>query len=92
MANLKSSKKKARQSEKKRVVNASRKTEIKSIIKKFLSAVENKEEKSKVQNMLNEIASKLGRAKSKGVIHGNTIARKLSNLTKRFNQTYASPK
>lgn len=90
MANTKSAKKRARQSEKRRLINLARKTEIKTTVKKFLTLVEQAKEKEKAQKLLNEITAKLARAKSKGVIHRNTASRKLSGLTKQFNKAYAN--
>lgn len=88
MANIKSAKKKAKQSEKRRLVNLARTSDIKTTIKKFKLALDQKEVKDKAQILLSSIAAKLARAKSKGVIHRNTAARKLSSLAKLFNSVY----
>lgn len=91
MANTKSAKKQAKQNEKKRVRNLARKTNIKTSIKKVLTVLDNSSpDVEKAQNLLKEVASKLARAKSKGVMHKNTAARKLSRLAKRINKANAA--
>jgi small subunit ribosomal protein S20 len=84
MANIKSAKKQARQNEKCRQRNLTRRTAIKTAIKKVLVAIEERSEQTK--SLLNDVAAKLARAKSKGVIHRNTASRKLSRLAKRLYQ------
>ena len=42
MANIKSSKKRAKTNEKKRIINLTRKSEIKTIVKKYISAIDEK--------------------------------------------------
>ena len=86
MANIKSAKKKARQSEKRKIVNLARKSAIKTAIKKVLIAVENNESIDTAKKLLADVASKLARAKSKKLIHRNTASRKLSRLAKRINK------
>lgn len=83
MANTKSAKKQARQSEKRRVCNLARRTAIKTAIKKVVVALEENGNAEKTQALLSDVAAKLARAKSKGVMHRNTAARKLSRLAKR---------
>ena len=48
MANLKSAKKRVRQTEKRREVNLNRKTELKTSIKKLMKAIESGESKESV--------------------------------------------
>ena len=82
MANIKSAKKQAKQSEKRRKVNLARKTAIKTVVKKLLKDIAvNDVEKAK--EALKEVESKLARAKGKRVMHKNTVARKISRLAKR---------
>lgn len=83
MANLKSSKKRAKQSSARRVLNQSRKSEVKTLTKKFIEAVESKDIAS-AQELLRLTESKIARAKSKGVLKPNTAARKISSLAKRL--------
>ena len=84
MANTSSAQKAARQNQKRRFKNLSRKTAIRSSIKKVLAAIEDPAVKvDRVRELLRDVASKLSRAKSKKVIHANTASRKLSRLTKK---------
>lgn len=82
MANTLSAKKQARQNIKRRERNLSRRTAIKTAIKKVVAAIEQGQD---TQALLSDVAAKLARAKSKGVLHANTAARKLSRLAKRAN-------
>jgi len=84
MANIKSAKKRARQSEKRRLVNLSRKTEIKTTIKQFMAAVQKGEPKEKVMELFNATQAMMMRAKSKGLIHRNAASRKISRLAKKI--------
>lgn len=79
MPNTRSAKKQERQNIKRRSVNQTRKTEIKTIIKKFESAVEAKNFQQ-ASDLLRQAESKLARAKGKGVLHWRTAARKTSRL------------
>ncbi len=86
MANIKSSKKRALQSEKNRIKNLSRKSAIKTAIKKLLTAIDKKDTAQTTQTLLNDVAAKLARAKGKGLMHRNAASRKLSRLAKRVNK------
>lgn len=79
MPNTRSAKKQERQNIKRRSVNQTRKTEIKTIIKKFEAAVEAKNFEQ-ATDLLRQAESKLARAKGKGVLHWRTAARKTSRL------------
>lgn len=79
MPNIKSAKKQARQNIVRRLRNKARKTEIKSLIKQFEAAVESKNF-STAHDLLRQAEAKLARAKSKGVLHWRTAARKTSRL------------
>jgi len=84
MANTSAAKKSARQNEKRRFKNTARKSAIKSAIKKVMAAVEAQNfDREAADLLLRNVASQLGRAKGKHVIHANTVARKLSRLTKK---------
>jgi len=86
MANIKSAKKRIKQSEKRRLINLDRRTSLKTSIKKLLKAIEAKETPEKIQQLFKEAQTKLSRAKGKGLIHRNTAARKTSRLAKRVAQ------
>ena len=83
MANTASAKKSAVQNEVRRQRNLARKTAIKTAIKKVLGALEDGSSVEKTQQLLSEVAAQLGRAKSKGVVHANNAARKLSRLAQK---------
>ncbi len=87
MANTSSAKKAAKQSEKRRVINVTRRTALKTSVKKVIAAIEIKEfDEKSATILLQDAAAQLARAKGKGVIHRNTAARKLSRLQKRLNK------
>ena len=87
MANTSSAKKAAKQSEKRRVINLTRKTALKTAVKKVIVAIEAKDfDAQAATGLLKDAAAKLARAKGKGVIHRNTAARRLSRLQKRLNK------
>jgi len=79
MANIKSAKKRALQSEVNRKLNLARKTAIKTAIKKVLSAVSAQDYETSVET-LKAAEAQLRRAKNKGVLHANTVDRKVSRL------------
>jgi small subunit ribosomal protein S20 len=85
MANTSSAKKSARQSEKRKEVNLGRRTAIKTAVKKVIIALEN-DSTENLDTLLRHVAAQLGRAKSKGLMHPNTAARKLSRLAKKVAQ------
>ena len=84
MANIKSAAKRILITEKKTALNKSRKTEIKTYIKKFENAV-SKGELDEAKVLLKTIDKKLKRAAHKNVLHKNSVARKVSRLTKKLN-------
>ena len=79
MANTNSAKKRARQSIVRRQRNLARKTAIKTAIKKALAAVESKDYSASLE-LLKNAEAQMRRAKGKGLIHGNTVNRKVSRL------------
>jgi small subunit ribosomal protein S20 len=83
MANIKSAKKRAKQSEKKRMVNLARKSEIKTIVKKYISAINEKNIDS-AKDLLKLAESKIARAEGKGLLKKSTASRKVSRLTKKL--------
>lgn len=87
MANIKSAKKQAKRSEYRRKRNLARKTSIKTTVKKLLAAITTNADVEQTRQLLKEAEAKLARAKSKRVIHANAASRKISRLTKKFNQT-----
>lgn len=83
MANIKSSKKRAKQSLNRREINLARKTSIKTVLKKVLVALGKQEDITKVQELLKDAESKIARARGKGLLHKNTAARKIGRLAKK---------
>lgn len=86
MANTKSAKKRVKQSEKRRLINVSRKTEIKTSIRKVIDSLSRKDPIEETKKLLRNAEAKISRAKGKDVIHPNTAARKISRLAKRVVQ------
>ena len=82
MPNTQSAKKQARQNLTHRIRNQSRKSEIKTIVKKLDAAVQTSDV-VRATALLREAESKIARARSKGVFHWKTAARKISRLSKR---------
>jgi small subunit ribosomal protein S20 len=83
MANIKSAKKRVLQNEKRRQVNAARKSAIKTATKAVLDAISKGEEVTAVKSLLRDAEAQIARAKGKKVLHRNTASRKVSRLAKR---------
>ena len=81
MAQHKSAEKRNRSNERKRLVNKSYNSSVKSSVKKFKVAASNKAETSSLQTLFVEAQSLLAKAASKGVIHKNKASRSISRLT-----------
>jgi small subunit ribosomal protein S20 len=79
MANIKSAKKRARQDVVRRQLNLARKTAVKTAIKKVLAAVSAHDYEASVETF-KAAEAQLRRAKNKGVLHSNTVDRKVSRL------------
>lgn len=85
MPNHKSSEKRVRQSEKRRVINRSHRTKVRTYIKKLRSALESGSQQD-VAQILPETMSVIDKSVQKGVLHANAAARYKSRLTVRANQ------
>ncbi|HLR20587.1 MAG TPA: 30S ribosomal protein S20 [Tissierellaceae bacterium] len=85
MANIKAAIKNIKTTERKTIENKSKKSAIKTYIRNFEEAIdaENIEE---AQELLKVIDKKLKQAEHKNVIHRNSVARKMSRLTKQLNE------
>lgn len=90
MANLKSSKKRAKQSEKRRLINVARRSEIKTSTKSLMDALAQNKDEQSLQGLLKEVEAQMARAKNKGTIHKNAAARKVSRLAKKVNASKKS--
>jgi small subunit ribosomal protein S20 len=86
MPNHKSAEKRVRQSEKRRAINRSHRTKVRTYIKKARTALESGV-KQDIDQVLPEAISVIDKSVQKGVLHANAAARYKSRLTVRANQT-----
>ena len=84
MPHHKSAEKRLRQTETRTAVNRARMSRVRSFVKKVESAIASGD-KQAAQSALQVAQPELHRATTKGVMHRNTVARKLSRLTSRIN-------
>jgi small subunit ribosomal protein S20 len=82
-------KKRARQNEKRRQRNMTLRSALRTSIRKVVTAV-NTGDASAAQTALPQAVKALGKASSKGIIHRNQAARKISRLTRRVNALSAA--
>ncbi|NCN06142.1 MAG: 30S ribosomal protein S20 [Spirochaetales bacterium] len=83
MANKKSAEKRYRQSLVRRMRNRQVKSEIRNAVKKFTSGIE-KKDKEASEAALQQVQKLMDTAAGKGILHPNTVARKKSRLSKKF--------
>ena len=88
MPNHKSAKKRVRQNEKRRVINRSNRTQLRTSIKKLGEAVAGGNAKE-ILSALPETISTIDKAVQKGVLHPRAAARHKSRLTNRVNEADA---
>ncbi len=88
MPNHKSAEKRVRQNEKRRVINRSNRSALRTSIKKLRAALAGNDPAT-LKELLPETISKIDKAVQKGVLHRNAAARYKSRLTARVNQTSA---
>jgi len=84
MPHHKSAEKRLRQTEKRTTVNRARLSRVRTYVKSVESAIATGD-KSAAQSAFNLAQPELHRATTKGVMHKNTVARKLSRLAARIN-------
>ena len=91
MATHKSSKKRARSSERKRILNRQNISAFKSAIKKFREATEEmmgnvsaEVDKTTLLRLFSDAQARLAKASAKGILHQNAAARRISRLAKAF--------
>jgi small subunit ribosomal protein S20 len=82
MANTPQSKKRARQNERRYAVNKARRSRIRTFLRKVEEAITSGD-KDAATAALREAQPELMRGVTKGVVHKNTAARKMSRLTSR---------
>jgi small subunit ribosomal protein S20 len=88
LANHKSAIKRARQNEKRRMRNRIRKTIMKNAIKSVEEAIKSNSSELAVEK-LQEAITVIDKTASKGVIHRNKAARKISRLSRKVNSLSA---
>ena len=88
MANTASARKRIRQTERRTLRNHARKSRMRTFVKKLELAVAGGD-KDTAAAALKAAQPELQRAAGKGVIHRNTVARKLSRMSKRIKQLSA---
>ena len=82
MANTPQSKKRARQSERRQDVNKARRSRIRTFLRKVEEAIASGSQE-KAAAALKAAQPELARGVTKGILHKNTLARKMSRLTSR---------
>ncbi len=82
MANTPQAKKRIRRNTARTVVNTNRLSRIRTFIKKVEAAIEGGD-KDVAASALKAAQPEMARGVAKGVLHKNTVSRKLSRLTKR---------
>ncbi len=84
MPHHKSAEKRLRQTEKRTVINRARLSRVRTYVKKVETAIATGD-KDAAQSAFQLAQPELHRATTKGVLHKNTVARKLSRLAARIN-------
>ena len=82
MANNSSARKRIRQTEKRTVRNKARRSRVRSFLRKVEEAVKSGD-KAAAQEAFRAAQPEMQRAVTKGVLHANTVARRLSRLSAR---------
>lgn len=83
MANTPQAKKRIRRNARRATINGARVSRIRTFVKQVEAALESGD-KARAEAALRQVQPELARGVSKGVLHKNTAARKLSRLTKRL--------
>ncbi len=91
MAHSLSAKKRLRQNAKKRVINRSRKSRIKTQVKHFETALAGGDAQA-ASEQYQQVARKLDKTAAAGTMHKRTAARKKSRLAKKLNALKAGKK
>jgi small subunit ribosomal protein S20 len=82
MANTAQSKKRARQSEARYAINKARRSRIRTFLRKVEEAIASGDQVAAAA-ALTAVQPELARGVSKGIMHKNTVARKMSRLSSR---------
>lgn len=89
MANTDSARKRIRQTEKRTARNRARKSRVRTFLRKVEQAIA-AGDKGAAQEAFRAAQPELQRAATKGVMHDNTVARKLSRLSSRIKSIAAT--
>lgn len=89
MANTASARKRIRQTEKRTIRNRARRSRVRTFLRKVEQAIAGGDQ-SQAQEALRVAQPELQRAATKGVLHKNMVARKLSRLSSRIKALGAS--
>jgi small subunit ribosomal protein S20 len=89
MANTDSARKRIRQNSVRAARNHARKSRMRTFVKKVEAAIAGGDREA-ANAALREAQPEMQRAAGKGVVHKNTVARKLSRMTARIKQIAAS--
>jgi small subunit ribosomal protein S20 len=84
MPHHKSAEKRLRETEKRTAINRARMSRVRTFVKKVETAIASGD-KATAQSAFQSAQPELHRATTKGVLHRNTVARKLSRLAARIN-------
>ena len=84
MPHHKSAEKRLRQTEKRTAINRARLSRVRTFVKKVETAISNGDREA-ARSAFQVAQPELHRATTKGVLHKNTVARKLSRLAARIN-------
>lgn len=87
MPNHKSAEKRVRQNERRRVVNRSNRSRLRTAVKELRSALD--KDGKNASELLPTTVSEIDKAVQKGVLHRNAAARHKARLTARVNQAAA---
>ena len=82
MANTPQAKKRIRRNDKRADINGARKSRIRGFVKKVEAAIETGD-KDAARTALQAAQPEMARGVARGVLHKNTVARKMSRLSKR---------
>lgn len=89
MANTSQSKKRARQAEDRYAINKARRSRIRTFLRKVEEAIASGDQAAATA-ALRAVEPELARGVTKGVLHKNTVARKMSRLSSRVKATGAA--
>ena len=87
MANNKSTVKRIRQNEKRRIKNSSVKSSLRTVIKKVNKSISVSSEPKEIIENFKDFVKKIDTAAGKGIIHKRNAARKKSRIAKRINSS-----